>query len=178
MKKLKPVKKPKRLDPSTVARLRREKRCFEPDHDRKIEDLSGGLEDKVKLTATLEEALSNLKAEKLQMITHGEAEEMVSSACLKSFREGEKETTESLKKEKHCFDPFHNFFSDKTIANLSLNQVLRLYVHLAKAGMEIKITAFVPKGFEPGGPGSSQLETNKLIDDAIAAVFRKRPFIT
>lgn len=169
-------KKLKPLDPSTVARLRREKRCFEPDHDRKIEDLAGGLEDQVKLHATLEEALSSLKAEKLQMITKGEADERVAQARLEGYREGEKEAQERLRKEKVCYDGFHKFYEGKDVHNLSMNQMLKLYIHLVKSGIEPKITSFVPKGYQPGGSGSSQLESNKLIDDAIAAVFGKRPF--
>lgn len=176
--KLKP--KPKKVDPATYARFKREKRCFDMDHDRRIEDLAGGLEDKIKLIATLEEALSNLKVEMAGMIKSETADEMVASARITAHREGENEAETRLRKEKCCFNGFHKFMEDKTMMNLSLVQVMHLFVDLGKRPMADytdKITVMVPGGYEPRG-SLSRLELDKAVDSAINTVFRsKRPFI-
>jgi hypothetical protein len=173
------VRKLKPIDPATRARFMREKRCFEPDHDRKIEDLTCGIEDKIKLVATLEEALSNLKAEMMGMVKNETADEMVASAKIIAHREGETEAEARLRKEKRCFDGFHKFMEDKTMMNLGLVQILNLFIDLAKRpmsqGIQDKITVMVPAGYEPHG-SRSRLELDKAIDSAIEAVFKKRPF--
>ena len=171
-RKLKPV------DPATRARFSREKKCFQPDHDRKIEDLQGGIEDKTKMIAVLEEVISNLKIEKMDMITKGEAEEQVKTARMEGYREGEQEATEALKKEKHCFDALHSFVEDKQIMNLDFNQVMNLFLYIVRMpiGGAYRVTVLAPKGFSPKGSRSA-LETENVTREAYNAVFRKRPFI-
>ena len=148
-KKAKPVKKLKPVDPATYARFRREKRCFEPEHLKRIEEYALQVSQLNERAASLEAELKRLAE---TTVDKAILEEHEKTSFYNGLHEGQKEMEEAFRKEKRCFNKMHGFVDNKTPMNLNFGEVIGLFAKLTRdpmsGGMSARITVMVPYGID------------------------------
>lgn len=126
------VRKLKKIDPATYSRFRREKKCFEPDHVKKLEVYA-------KEASALNGEISSLKEELKLMrestVDKALSEEQEKTAFHKGLHEGHAEAEERLRKERRCFNKIHMFVENKTPMNLNLGEVLLLFAKMGRSSL-------------------------------------------
>lgn len=145
-------KKFKPYDRGTLARLKREGRCFEPFHGKELKRLA---EDLAHLgeTAALRQTLVNELTDRIgRMVDPALAEEESKTARSEGYAEGLKDKKEEMKAEKVCHDPFHKFFDGKRPMPLMLSEIFNVYFAMRASvpiGGAPELVVLVPHGIDP-----------------------------
>jgi len=178
------MKRRKPLDPATTARLRREKRCYQPGHVEDILRLTGELEDRARKISDLEATVSHLHGEMAGMIHKSEADEAARTERLLGYRDGEEGKRLALEKDQVCFTKMHRFIEGKRIENLNFGEIITLFSKLAgkdSFGPFSRVTVLVPADISPGHMTEDELRTimRKIIvskiDDSKPIMMRNVP---
>jgi hypothetical protein len=132
---------------ATHARFKREKRCFEEEHLKALEAYAiqaSGLGERI---AYLEAQLKGLSE---SSVGKDLAEEQEKTAFHNGLHEGQKETEETHRKEKRCFDKMHGFLEGKIPMNLNFGEVIGMFANLCadpmSGGISARVTVMVPVG--------------------------------
>jgi hypothetical protein len=118
---------PVRLDPYTLRRLKREKKCFDASHEEERNSLLFRIEGQAKKISDLEQTEGGLKARISRSIDVDVSEEAAKRSYSEGLHEGGKIAKEEIEKEKLCFDKLHHTFIDgRRPMLLHLGEVLSL----------------------------------------------------
>jgi hypothetical protein len=136
----------------TYFRLRKERKCFDPEHPERIEALAKSAETAGKRTSDLETANSDLLVRMSRMVDKELLEEAEKTAYSKGLHDGCEDREAMLKSHKTCFDPIHNSIGSGRMMMLDFSQVISLYEQLRERSMlsnTIRLQVIVPEGFTP-----------------------------
>lgn len=140
-------RKIKPMDRSTVSRLKKERRCFEADHLKRIESYAVDASRMAARIAFLEEELKTVRA---NTVDKALLEEHEKTAFHKGLHEGQVGKEEELRNSKVCFSKMHIFVDRKTPHNLNFGEVVSLFAKLSlnplSGGVYTRITVLVPDG--------------------------------
>jgi len=158
--------KPRPIDPSTRARFKRERRCFDPAHEKEIAFLRDELEKRAKDASDRETTISSLQDRMRRMIDQGLSDEAVKTSRSEGVLEGQKQKAEEIKRTGTCFDVFHKAMVGKGGAvPLTLLEIFTVFYQLKDVilgnGPDPRLLVILPDGIKPLGklpPGPAWID--------------------
>ena len=157
------------MDRSTVSRLKRERRCFEGGHLKRIESYAVEASQMAARIAFLEEELKTVRA---NTVDKALLEEHEKTAFHRGLHEGQVGKEEELKNAKACFSRMHVFVDRKTPHNLNFGEVVSLFAKLAmdpmSGGISAKITVLVPDGVNVNK--MTEVQSIKFAKDFVSSI--------
>lgn len=144
------------IDPSTRARFKRERRCFEPAHEKEIAFLRNELEKRAKDASDREATISSLQERMRGMIDRSLSDEAAKTSRSEGVLEGQKQKAEEIKRAGTCFDVFHKAMVGKggpvplTLLEI-FSVVYQLKDTIISNGPDPRLLVILPDGIKPLG---------------------------
>lgn len=163
------ARKKKPIDPATRARFKRERRCFDPEHDETIAALRAEVEKRGTEMAKRHDIIESLKERMRDMIDKSLSEEEVKTAAAKAYHEGLEYKEEELRKSKACFAKMHSHFEGRVPVSLTLSEIMSVFGQLREKSMltgSEQLFVFLPSGVVPVKGKENPM--NHLADEFLA----------
>jgi hypothetical protein len=152
----------------TYFRLKKERKCFDPEHPKRIEALAKSAEIAGKRTSDLETANSDLLVKMSRMVDKELLEEAEKTAYSKGLHDGCEDREAMLKSHKTCFNGMHKALDNGRLMVLDFSQIISLYEQMRERSMlsnTIKMQVMVPEGINLDGS-----QTVKSIQDMLGKI--------